>query len=57
MVDGRRTDGCRLDEYTLSSPCEPNGSGELIKYDGPGSPVLHTNLVHGNRYTGSREIF
>ena len=26
------TDGCRLDEYyTISSPCETNGSGELIK--------------------------
>ena len=23
-------DGCRLDGYTISSPCEPNGSGELI---------------------------
>ena len=29
MVDGRTDDG-RLDEYTISSPCEPNGSGELI---------------------------
>ena len=29
--DGRRTtDGRRLDGYTISSPCEPNGSGELI---------------------------
>ena len=29
--DGRRTtdDGRRLDWYTISSPCEPNGSGEL----------------------------
>ena len=27
--DGRMTDGCRLDGYTISSPCEPNGSGEL----------------------------
>ena len=25
----RRTDGRRLDGYTISSPCEPNGSGEL----------------------------
>ena len=37
MVDGRRTDGRtdddgrRLDGYSISSPCEPNGSGELIK--------------------------
>ena len=22
-------DGCRLDRYTISSPCEPQGSGEL----------------------------
>ena len=30
MVDVRRpTDGRRLDGYTISSPCEPNGSGEL----------------------------
>ena len=27
--DGRMTDGRRLDGYTISSPCEPNGSGEL----------------------------
>ena len=30
MVDGR-TNRRRLDGYTISSPCEPNGSGELIK--------------------------
>ena len=30
--DGRRTDGRRLDGYTKSSPCEPNGSGELKTY-------------------------
>ena len=29
-ADGRRTDGRRLDGYTISSPCEPKGSGELI---------------------------
>ena len=28
-TDGRTTDGHRLDGYTISSPCEPNGSGEL----------------------------
>ena len=27
-ADGR-TDGRRLNGYTISSPCEPNGSGEL----------------------------
>ena len=32
MVDDRhrRTDGCRFDGYTISSPCEPNASVELI---------------------------
>ena len=30
-TDGRTTyDGRRLDAYTISSPCEPKGSGELI---------------------------
>ena len=29
--DDGRTDGRRLDGYTISSPCEPNGSGELIR--------------------------
>ena len=29
VYDGRRTDGRRLDGYTISSPCEPIGSGEL----------------------------
>ena len=34
--DGRMTEGRRLDGYTISSPCEPNRSGELIIID----PVL-----------------
>ena len=31
MVDGRQPpmNGRRLDGFTISSPCEPNGSGEL----------------------------
>ena len=29
MTDGRTTDGRQLDGYTISSPCETNGSGEL----------------------------
>ena len=28
-MDNGRTDGRRLVGYTISSPCEPNGSGEL----------------------------
>ena len=33
MVDDGRTDDGRTTEhgYTISSPCEPDGSGELIK--------------------------
>ena len=32
MVDADRqlTDGRQLDGYSISSTCEPNGSGELI---------------------------
>ena len=41
--DGRRrTDGHRLDGYTKSSPCEPNGSGELIK-------MGHHNIFVANK--------
>ena len=29
VYDGQQTDGRRLDGYTISLPCEPNGSGEL----------------------------
>ena len=31
-TDRRTTDGLRLDGYPISSPCEPNSSGELIIY-------------------------
>ena len=31
-MDGRTPDGRRLDGYTINSPCEPNGSGELKKH-------------------------
>ena len=31
MDDGRTTDGRTMEHgYTISSPCEPDGSGELI---------------------------
>ena len=29
QMDEGQTDGSRLEGYTISSPCEPNGSGEL----------------------------
>ena len=40
-TDVRRTDGRRLDGYTISSPCEPNGSGELkMRTEIPAYPCL-----------------
>ena len=44
MVDDghRRTDRRQLDGYTISSPCEPNGSGELIKVGCKGVFVTQT---------------
>ena len=44
VYDGRRTDGRRLDGYTISSPCEPNGSGEL------------TRTVRGSDYSPAIEL-
>ena len=38
QTDGQTTDGRWLNGYTISSPCEPNGSGELIR---PGRPFAH----------------
>ena len=38
----RRTEGRRLDGYTISSPCEPHGSGELKTIQ---------NLLLQNRWT------
>ena len=40
-TDGR-TDGHWLDGYTISSPCEPNGSGEL-KYV---SAIFHEESIN-----------
>ena len=43
--DGRRrTGGRQLDGYTISSPCEPNGSGELI--------IISQQLLMLERLTG-----
>ena len=47
---GRRTktDGRRLDGYTISSPCEPIGSGELkTNKIGQGQPrvIIYINFV------------
>ena len=45
--DGRRTDGRRLDGYTISSPCEPSGSGELIKWGM--AEFIHVCLIFANK--------
>ena len=46
-VDGRRRTGYgrRLDQYTISSPCEPNGSGELIIQTCMFSEIVRPKLV------------
>ena len=42
----RRTDGRRLDGYTIGSPCEPNGSGELKtkSMQRPGTEAIRTQI-------------
>ena len=56
IVNGRRTDDGRMPKhgYTISSPCEPEGSGELIIHKiqkhfrhvlySIGSMLLHSKL-------------
>ena len=44
-ADGRKNDRPRLDGYTISSPCEPNGSGELKKLR---NFQEDANIVRGN---------
>ena len=39
------TDGRRLDGYTISSPCEPNGSGELNIVDWDIKPYQNQTKV------------
>ena len=46
--DGRRTDGRRLDAYTISSPCEPNGSGELKNFVEIESPSYKEHRTSGS---------
>ena len=62
--DGRRTtDGRRLDGYPISSPCEPNGSGELkmlilswhkkkvvVIYTTAGTHPIQNDYSHGSRF-------
>ena len=43
QTDDGQTDGRRLDGYTISSPCEPNGSGELKKRSSGFPTRSHTN--------------
>ena len=46
IVDGRRTDDGRTTDhgYTISSPCEPEGSGEL-KNEYPCKPQFYYTKV------------
>ena len=50
-------DGRRLDGYTISSPCEPKGSGELILYIAiKESPRIHATIpwFHQNSTNNKR---
>ena len=57
MVDDGRTDDGRTTEhgYTISSPCEPDGSGEL-KIEDKSKPQNH-NLVFSNRVGHSEHAY
>ena len=47
--DGRRTDGRRIHWYAIISPCEPNGSGELI--NGPGHMTrMAATPIYGKKF-------
>ena len=52
MVDGRRLDG-----YTISSPCEPNGSGELKTWVSNEDLNLCGDLSLDYNFQGSSLIF
>ena len=58
-ADGRRTtDGRRLDGYTISSLCEPNGSGELImRRMKKGLFILFDAEKHTLSYNGRAEKY
>ena len=46
IVDGRTDDGRTPEHgYTISSPCEPNGSGELKIEEGVPDPLSPTLLA------------
>ena len=45
-TDGRRTDGRTMEHgYTISSPCEPDGSGELKIGQGHPRVMIYINFV------------
>ena len=58
-TDGRRTDGRTTEHgYTISSPCEPDGSGELITIeDGRGMKFGFTIQWNGKTLTSNLEFF
>ena len=39
------TDGCRLEGYIISSPCEPKGSGELKTKSAVQSVILDVKVL------------
>ena len=59
IVNGRRTDDGRTPEhgYTISSPCEPNGSGELITKTNYGVTQQSTVYKQPKMYTKPNQGF
>ena len=45
-TDGRTDDGRRIHGYPISSPCEPNGSGELKKAKINLSTLVLFTVIH-----------
>ena len=54
MVDGRKDEGRQLDGYSISSLCEPNGSGELTIWPHIGGRF---NMLAKNKHFSSLQIF
>ena len=52
MTDNGQTDGRRLNGHTISSPCEPKGSGELNMALEPGLYRTEVRFSHEEAHNG-----
>ena len=56
-TDDGRTDGRRIHGYSISSPCEPNGSGELKTYGQPNEHFfVDLKLFVANAYSNANAL-